>query len=252
MKEIGKTIQSVQRAIDILNCFQSDKDQLSLTQISETLDLNKSTVHGIVNTLRNNDYMSQSETGKYLLGSALLNKSVHSKSLQEERLSQAGHDPIALLSNQTNSSTCLFFFHYKTPYLLQSVAPENALYQFKGDFNNTPLYSSASGKLALSLMSEQALDTYLVHCPFRNLSPFTITDLSVLKEHLEEIRKKGYSMELEEVYEGIASVSVPIYEGGDMIGSLSITNTSQFIQRHFDRLLRDLQDASRKIEENLS
>ncbi len=251
MKQVGKNIQSIQRAVDILNCFHSDHDQLTLTQISLTLGLNKSTVHGIINTLRNNEYMTQTDEGKYILGPALLNKSVHSKSLLQDRLYQAGHIIMGSVSNETNSSACLFFFHYKTPYLLYSVSPENALYRFNGDFNNTPLYSSASGKLALSLMSDSSIHNYLSHCPFRPVSPFTITEFSLLKENLATIKKQGYSFEKEEVYEGISSISVPVYENSTMIGSISITNTSLYIERNIDRLVNCLVTASKAVQEKL-
>ncbi len=251
MQQLGKNIQSVQRAVDILNCFRSDKDQLSLMEISETLQLNKSTVHGIINTLRNNEYMTQSEDGKYVLGPALLNKSVYSKSSRQDRLYQAGHSVLETVSNETNSNACLFFFLYKTPYLLYTVSPDNALYHFNGDFNNTPLYSSASGKLALSLMTDYAVENYLKHCPFRSLSPFTITDMEELRKKLAEIRKLGYSFEHEEVYEGISSISVPVYEGLTMIGSISVTNTSRYMERNMEHLVKCLTTASSVVQQNL-
>ena len=55
----GRQIQSVQRAVNILNCFTATNPALTLGQISSRLNLNKGTVHGILNTLRNNGYISQ-------------------------------------------------------------------------------------------------------------------------------------------------------------------------------------------------
>ena len=70
----GKIIQSVQRAIDILNCFDDLNTALTLGQISERLALNKSTVHGILNTLHCNDFVRQIPTGQYMLGPAMLGR----------------------------------------------------------------------------------------------------------------------------------------------------------------------------------
>ena len=39
----GKTIQSIQRAIDIMNCFNENVHELSLKEISEKVGLRKST-----------------------------------------------------------------------------------------------------------------------------------------------------------------------------------------------------------------
>ncbi|MGL4868568.1 MAG: helix-turn-helix domain-containing protein, partial [Cetobacterium sp.] len=57
----GKTIQSIQRAIDIMNCFNEEVHELSLKEISEKLGLSKSTAHGIVSTLLKNSYLEQNQ-----------------------------------------------------------------------------------------------------------------------------------------------------------------------------------------------
>lgn len=47
-KEV-RVIQSVQRAIDIINCFDEHELKLTLPQISAKLELNINTVRGLVN-----------------------------------------------------------------------------------------------------------------------------------------------------------------------------------------------------------
>ena len=51
MKEDVRVIQSVQRAIDILNCVADAEKKISLREISEKLDLNINTARGLVQTL---------------------------------------------------------------------------------------------------------------------------------------------------------------------------------------------------------
>ena len=52
-------IQSIQRAIDILDCFDNNNPELSLAEITKKVNLHKSTVYGIVNTLYFNDYLTK-------------------------------------------------------------------------------------------------------------------------------------------------------------------------------------------------
>ena len=54
--------------MNILNCFTATNPALTLGQISSRLNLNKGTVHGILNTLHNNGYISQNMAGQYVLG----------------------------------------------------------------------------------------------------------------------------------------------------------------------------------------
>ena len=68
-------IQSVQRAIDIINCFDEHELKLTLPQISAKLELNINTVRGLVNTLVANGYLEHVADGNcYMLGLAFLPK----------------------------------------------------------------------------------------------------------------------------------------------------------------------------------
>ena len=62
-------VQSIDRAVAILECFSENKRELKLSEIANMLDLNKSTVHGLLNTLKYHGFIDQDEaTQKYRLG----------------------------------------------------------------------------------------------------------------------------------------------------------------------------------------
>ena len=54
-----KIIQSLERAMSILELFQNSVVELSLKDISEKLELNKSTTFGLVNSLAALGYLLQ-------------------------------------------------------------------------------------------------------------------------------------------------------------------------------------------------
>ena len=61
-------IQSVQRAVQILQCFE-EQQLLGVTQISEMVQLNKSTTFGLITTLTSLGLLEQDvATGRYRLG----------------------------------------------------------------------------------------------------------------------------------------------------------------------------------------
>ena len=63
------TIQSVNRAIDILSLFTVMQPRLGITDISKHLNLSKTTVHGLIRTLTRRGFLQQDpETRKYSLG----------------------------------------------------------------------------------------------------------------------------------------------------------------------------------------
>ena len=51
MEKSINVIQSIQRAINILNCFNQNELELSLNVISEKVKLNINTTRGLVNSL---------------------------------------------------------------------------------------------------------------------------------------------------------------------------------------------------------
>ena len=67
--QVGRRITSVSRALSIIELFDSDTTELGITEISKRLNLHKSTVSGLVNTLQASGYLDQNpSTRKYYLG----------------------------------------------------------------------------------------------------------------------------------------------------------------------------------------
>src|SRR4051812_42608008 len=68
-KTMSKPIQSIERALTIFEMFDGGADELGILDISERMELPKSTVHGIIKTLEVRGYLVQNNnTKKYKLG----------------------------------------------------------------------------------------------------------------------------------------------------------------------------------------
>ena len=68
-------IQSVERALQILDLFNDHTTELKITEISDQMGLHKSTVHSLLKTLQASRYMDQNpENGKYRLGLKLVER----------------------------------------------------------------------------------------------------------------------------------------------------------------------------------
>ncbi len=64
-------IQSVDRALDILDCVARTEDGARLSEVAGALGLNRTTVHNLLRTLRLRGYLEQERGGRYRLGSVL-------------------------------------------------------------------------------------------------------------------------------------------------------------------------------------
>ncbi|HNY68501.1 MAG TPA: helix-turn-helix domain-containing protein, partial [Bacillota bacterium] len=64
-----KTVRSVERAFDILECFSFQQRELTLTEIARAVNLPVPTVHRLVGVLERRGWLKQDErTGLYSLG----------------------------------------------------------------------------------------------------------------------------------------------------------------------------------------
>ena len=141
----GKIIQSVQRAIDILNCFDDLNTALTLGQISERLALNKSTVHGILNTLHCNDFVRQIPTGQYMLGPAMLGRHHQEGEVRRKVLLECARDAMIHIANEYHVNCSLFVLDVDELVIVKRFLPEHAMYTVNcsADSYINPLYCTA-------------------------------------------------------------------------------------------------------------
>lgn len=245
----GKTIQSVQRAIDILNCFNEVEIELSLQEISEKLDLNKSTVHGILNTLHINRFIQQNDNGLYMLGQALFNKSTYAIRANKTRLRSLSKSYMTRISNKYKCSTHVFTVENNKLSFLDMTTPVNSYYVISTLLNDLMhLYCTASGKLLLSHMSVSNRNEYLENTKLVAYTENTPTTKKEVLDNVNKIIRDGYSIENEEVEEGYISIAVPIFNKHDeLFGTISITGSRVKVSGNEEDIINDLKDISAKI-----
>jgi DNA-binding IclR family transcriptional regulator len=75
MVKIMPIIQSVERALQILDLFNDQATELKITEISKQMGLSKSTLHSLLKTLQLHGYIDQNpDNDKYCLGMKLVER----------------------------------------------------------------------------------------------------------------------------------------------------------------------------------
>lgn len=243
----GKTIQSIQRAIDIMNCFNEDTHELSLKEISERVGLSKSTVHGIVSTLLKNSYLEQSEkNSNYSLGPAFIEKSFIVN--EDVLLKNVGHKYLIELSEEFSVTINLFLFKSEHLKLVDRVQAESMYYTISTSVTKIPLNASASGKLALAYSKDVNIDKIFSKNLLHKYTNSTIIDRETLIDEIYKIRKDGYSLEKSEVELGIYCISVPIFKvNNEFIGTMSIMATREKLTYILPKLAPKMIQAGKNI-----
>ena len=65
-------VQSIDRALDVIEVLSGESDGLGVTEIANRIGLHKSTAHRIITTMVNRGYLNKTESGTYKIGLKLI------------------------------------------------------------------------------------------------------------------------------------------------------------------------------------
>jgi len=202
-------VRAVERALQILGCFDDQHPERGVSEIAEEVDLHKATAHRIVTTLVNFGFLERGEDGqKYRLGLELADlgfKVVRRMDLRREAL------PIMKQLVQQWGETCdLSIFDQERVFYVEVLRGSYALTIAAAVGQRLPAHCTANGKLFLAHLSPAELDVILSR-PLASYTKKTITSPDELRKQLENIRDQGYATDYEEFEVGVCAVSAPIY-----------------------------------------
>lgn len=236
-----KLIQSIQRAFEIIECFNEDNVELKLNDISKMLNLNINTTRGIVNTLVHFSYLEHDQDKNvYKLGYIFLPKSKLLKKRNDDVLIDNIESFLKEVSNKYNVNARFHKISENNIIKILSEEPKESRYfLYIKDSKDLPLNATSSGKLILEYSDSEFLERYLNNIPKEKVSENTITTKSKMIDELEKIKKQGYSTEIDEVAIGISSVAVPVINHGKLVATISATAPTKTIKENSDKIASD-------------
>jgi DNA-binding IclR family transcriptional regulator len=219
-------IQAVSHALDLLEQFHGDVDELGVTELSKRLKLHKNNVFRLLATLESRGYIEQNKaTENYRLGLKALELG-QTFIKQMGLLRQAKPILEEMVQDRNETSYVAIFKDNYTVYL--DVVETNLTVRVVSRVGSRlPAYCTAAGKVHMAHMTEEELEELLPAQDFIQHTPTTITSISTLKAELEKIREQGYAIDDEELDPGVRCVAVPIRDyTRRIVGAVSISGPS--------------------------
>lgn len=247
--EKSSRVQAIDRAVQILNCFSERRPELQLREITEELGLNKSTVHGIINTLKANGLIDQDEdTLKYRLGTYLMKLGdLVSQSLD---IVQIARPYLEEISDQVHETVHLATLEGAEVVYIDKMESTQSMRIATTRGARRPAYCTGVGKTLLAYVPMDQLDRILAMKPLLALTPKTVTDPTELKAVLADIRRQGVAYDHEENEIGLSCIAVPIFnQAGSAAYALSISMPTA---RMTEAKLRQTEPILRQAAEEIS
>jgi len=231
-------IQAVSHALDLLEQFHDDIDELGVTELSKRLKLHKNNVFRLLATLESRGYIEQNKaTENYRLGlKALELGQTFIKQMGLLRQAKPILDQMVEACNETS-----YVAIYKENHIVYlDVVETNLTVRVVSRVGSRlPAYCTASGKVHMAFMTEEELEELLSEMKFIQHTPTTITNQKDLKAALVEVREQGYALDDEELDLGVRCIAAPIRDyTRRIVGAISVSGPSMRIDD--ERLEKEL------------
>jgi len=215
----------------VLSLFNRENPSLSLTQIKNAADLNKTTAFRIVSTLETAGYLERDpHTKQYRPGLKVLQLGFTAISSLEFR--QIARPFLVKLSQEVGQTVSLSVLDGMEVVYIDRVRQQQILGVMLGLGSRIPAYCASLGKAMLAHLPAEELNQRLDEVELKPLTPHTLPDRSSLEEDLELVRERGYSINDEEWVLGLRSTAAPIFDRYRVaLGAINISVSAAEISR---------------------
>jgi IclR family KDG regulon transcriptional repressor len=216
-------VKSVNKALDILEALASAGGELSVSEISETLDLPTSTARRLVDALEQRQFLRKNpRTRRYALSRKLA--TMGGVAFRNPFLLEASRPTLTALARETRETASLVWvYEYRALYVDQVLA-DTVVRASNSPGTMAPLHCSALGKVLLAAFAPADIDRYIQQTGLPAYTRYTITNPYSLRAHLEEIREQGFALDKQEWELGVGSVAAPVVTlSGNLVASIGVT-----------------------------
>lgn len=214
MPKARKNIQSLERGFLILELLSMSESPLSLQTISNAIQLNKTTVHGLLATLHSLGYVSK-HNHSYSLGFRCyeLSKPIEQKN---EAIRQQFVPLLKKMAQVTNNTAYLAVQSGAKEYLyIDAIEQDNPLTIRSPRGKREGLTTSAIGKVFLSFDDELRRTLRLEN----QISP-------TLETELNQVVLSGYALDLEEAEPNLNCLAIPLYLDGKVVAVAGVSGAA--------------------------
>ncbi len=208
----------VERAFRLLDLLSVAEEGLTLTNLARSLNMSKSSIHGLLKTLESCGAIEQAEDRRFVLGSRIYD-------LAQTYIQHAGLRHFALpamhrLATLTGETVCLGRVEQSGVRIIDWVVDEEeqaGLHIAIKRGMRIPLLAGAFGAFVLANLPLAQRENYLLTHPLTRFTEQSIVDPQQFLARIEEVVLAGISIDRGEYLDGVTAVAAPIYGSGNSL-----------------------------------
>ena len=237
---------SVLRAFAILRAFDERSPEMTASEIAARTGLNGATAHRFLLTLEDLGAVVRTPQGRFQLGMALAD--LGGRVSQYKVIADAAADHVNALVQVLRETVHVAVLDGTWVIDVVMAEPARSLRIDAHLGRRLHAYCTAFGKVLLSGLDDAALRAYLDAVPLERKTATTITEASVLRSEIAEVRRTGFAIDDEETEEGLYAISVPIVDPeGKVRAALAVSGPAARLSH--DRVAPTFETLSRAASE---
>jgi DNA-binding IclR family transcriptional regulator len=245
-------VQVLDRIVAILNCFSNHTSERSFAELLQAVGLNKSTLYRLLEAMRSHDLIAlDPPTGKYCLGMKLFELGM--VSIGRLDVARVALPELETLVARVGETAHLCILDGSDVVYIAKVESKLSFRVPSNIGRRNPAYCTGVGKALLAHLPEQKLEEYLAQTEFRRFTRNTLTSPLALKRHFQQIRSQGYSVDDQEIEEGLRCIGAPVRDHtGEAIAAISVAGpATRMLKRNVRKLSSHVVAAADRISHRL-
>lgn len=244
------TLQTVDRALQLLEILAEHPEGMCAKDIELVLALNKVTVHRLLATLENRGFIER-ESNSYRIGLKVVELS--SMRLDHVELKTEAGPYLRQLVRDLGKPVQMAILDDLEAIFIEKIQSVNAFRMYSQIGKRIPLYASGVGKALLLQEEDRVILEKLSSIQFEQFTNKTLQTPEAVLQEIQRARQLGYALDNEEHEKGIFCIAVPIYDYRKrIIAALSVGGCeANLISEENEIVITRIKDTAMQISRRL-
>ena len=240
--------RAANRVVDILELVARSREGLALRAVSAELEAPKSSLLPLLRALTARGYLEQGRAGEYRLGGRAL--ALGNGSAAHRELPDVARPALVELMRRTGETVFLGSLtgDGMSVVYVDKVESEQIIRYAAGVGDRRPLHATSSGKAILAFLPADEREAILRSLPLARHTERTVTSLPALRTALEDVRRAGVCVSLDEMVRGACGVAAPIFDRRDRVaGVCTVAGPTDRVRPHLRTLAAEVKRTARAV-----
>jgi IclR family KDG regulon transcriptional repressor len=222
----SSSVKTVDRVVNILDCFSPERPIWSLSELSAHLGLPKSTLHRFLVSLERHGILRRDASDRrWRLGYRLFVWG--SLAAEGTGLRHIARPVMRQLVDATEETAILTVYHNQQVICIEKVETSHSVRLTLDVGTRRFPHAGASSKILMAYLPDEEIQAIIQDKGLPKLCTNTITEPDELAAELARIRDRGYAESFEETDVGAWGVATPIRGwGGEIVAAIGVAGPS--------------------------